>query len=308
MPTALITGVAGFIGSNLADALLDRSYTVRGVDNFATGRKENLDTLTSNNQFSFNEIDIRNGDEIAEVMDGVDYVFHQAAVSSVPRSVEDPVTTTEVNCTGTATVLDAAKKAGVDTVVVASSSAVYGSSEVLPKTESMEVSPESPYALSKYYTEQLALQCNELYEINTVALRYFNVFGPRQDPSGPYAAVIPKFIDLMSAGERPIIFDDGEQTRDFIFVEDVVRANIAAVESSATGVYNVARGERVSVNDLVDWLNEILDTEIEPIYDDPRSGEIRHSGADISRANKKLGFAPQMSLREGLKETVAWFK
>ncbi len=309
MPTALITGVAGFIGSNLADALLDRGYTVRGVDNFATGHKKNLDTLTSNDQFSFNKIDIRNGDEIAEVMDGVDYVFHQAAVSSVPRSVEDPVTTTDVNCTGTATVLDEAQKADVDTVVVASSSAVYGSSEVLPKTESMEVSTESPYALSKYYTEQLALQFDELHDINTIALRYFNIFGPRQDPEGEYAAVIPKFIQLMRNGDRPVIYGDGEQSRDFTYIDSVVHANVLAAESDTTGIaVNVARGDRITITELVEQINDVLGTDIEPIYDDPRPGDVRHSVADLDLAREELGYDPTVTFQEGLERTVSWFK
>ncbi|PSP60664.1 GDP-mannose 4,6-dehydratase, partial [Halobacteriales archaeon QH_7_66_37] len=250
MTTALVTGVAGFIGSSLVDALLDRGYQVRGIDNFATGRRGNLDRLEGHGDFSFSELDIRNQDGVREVVNGVDYVFHQAAVPSVPRSVDDPVTSTDANCTGTATVFDAAREEGVDTVVVASSSSVYGSNEELPKVETMRPSPESPYALSKYYTEQLAVQCSDLYDIDTVALRYFNVFGPYQDPQGEYAAVIPKFIRLMLDGERPVIYGDGEQSRDFTFIENVIQANVRAAEGDVSGeVFNVGCGGRVTVNE-----------------------------------------------------------
>ncbi len=309
MTTALITGVAGFIGSSLADALLDRGYTVRGVDNFATGRKQNIDSLSDHSDFSFTEADIRDADAVAEVVDGVDYVFHQAAVASVPRSVEDPVTSTDANCTGTATVLDEARKAGVDTAVVASSSSVYGSSETLPKVESMKENPESPYALSKYYTEKLAIQFSELYDIDTVALRYFNVFGPGQNPDGEYAAVIPKFIELMLDGERPVIYGDGEQSRDFIFIDNVIQANVLAAEGDATGVaVNVGRGDRITITELVDRINDVLGTDIEPIYNDPRPGDVRHSMAGLDHVREQLGYDPKIEFHEGLERTVKWFR
>ena len=309
MTTALITGVAGFIGSSLADALLDRGYTVRGIDNFATGRQQNIDSLSDRSGFSFTEADIRDADAVADVVDGVDYVFHQAAVPSVPRSVEDPVTSTDANCTGTATVLDEARKAGVDTVVVASSSSVYGSSKELPKVETMTEQPESPYALSKYYTEKLALQFSDLYDIDTVALRYFNIFGPSQDPEGEYAAVIPKFIDLMLAGDRPVIYGDGEQSRDFTYIENAIQANIKAAEGDVTGeAFNVGTGGRVTVNELVESLNELLKTEIDPIYDDPRPGDVRHSHADISKAEELLGYEPTVGFDKGLERTIPVLK
>jgi len=308
MPTALVTGVAGFIGSSLADALLDRGYTVRGVDNFETGRGSMLETI-EDEEFRFREGDIRDRELMAEVSSGVDYVFHQAAVPSVPRSVDDPVTTTDANCTGTATVLDVARKADVDTVVVASSSSVYGSSEELPKIETMVERPESPYALSKYYTEKLALQCSDLYDIDTVALRYFNIFGPRQDPEGEYAAVIPKFIALMLDGERPVIYGDGEQSRDFTYIENAIQANILAAEGDVTGeAFNVGTGGRVTVNGLVETLNNKLGTEIDPIHDDPRPGDVRHSHADISKAEELLGYEPEIRYEEGLARTIGWFK
>ncbi|WP_353635035.1 SDR family oxidoreductase [Halobacterium sp. NMX12-1] len=309
MPTALVTGVAGFIGSNLADALLDRGYAVRGVDNFETGREQNLEALHADDDFTFHEADIRDAETIADVTEGVDYVFHQAAVPSVPRSVEDPVTSTDANCTGTATVLDAARKADVDTAVVASSSSIYGSTEQLPKVESMTEQPESPYALSKYYTEKLALQAGDLYNIDTTALRYFNIFGPRQDPNGDYAAVIPKFISLMLDGERPVIYGDGEQSRDFTFIDNAVQANILAAESDVTGeAFNVGCGGRVTINELVDTLNDVLDTDIDPVYDDPRPGDVRHSHADISKAEKLLGYDPDVSFAEGLEATIPYYR
>lgn len=308
-PTALVTGAAGFIGSNLADALLDRGYIVRGIDNFTTGRRRNIEPLTDHAEFSFTELDIRDADGVAAVMEGVDYVFHQAAVSSVPRSVEDPVTSTDANCTGTATVLNAARNADVKTAVVASSSSVYGSSEEVPKVESMEASPESPYALSKYYTEQLAIQCSELYDIDTVALRYFNVFGPRQDPEGEYAAVIPKFIDLIRGGDRPVIYGDGEQSRDFIYIDNVIQANVLAAEGDATGVaVNVACGGRITINELVDRINDVLGTDVEPIHDDPRPGDVRHSMADLTKVRAELGYDPTVEFQEGLERTVEWFE
>ncbi|QCC46959.1 SDR family NAD(P)-dependent oxidoreductase [Halobellus limi] len=308
MPTALVTGAAGFIGSNLAATLLDKGYSVRGVDNFATGREKNVERLRDSEGFTFHEADIRDQETIGELMTGVEYVFHQAAVPSVPRSVDDPVTTTDANCTGTATVLDAARRADVDTVVVASSSSVYGSSERLPKVETMEERPESPYALSKHFTEKLALQCSDLYDIDTVALRYFNIFGPWQDPEGDYAAVIPKFIDLMLEGERPVIYGDGEQSRDFTYIENAVEANILAAEGDVTGeAFNVGTGGRVTVNELVEALNESLGTDIEPEYDDPRPGDVRHSHADVSKATELLGYEPTVGFAEGLERTVEFF-
>jgi len=309
MPTAVVSGVAGFVGSNLAEALLERGYPVRGIDNFATGHERNLEPLRSHDEFSFTEGDIRDGDLMADLLDGTDSLFHQAAVPSVPRSVDDPVTSTDANCTGTATVLDAARRAGVETAVVASSSSVYGSSEELPKVETMTSSPESPYALSKYYTEQFAVQCSQFYDIDTVALRYFNVFGPRQDPEGEYAAVIPKFIGLLLDGERPVIYGDGEQSRDFTYIDNVVEANIRAAEEDVSGeVFNVACGGRVTINELVETLNGLLGTELDPIHDDPRPGDVRHSRADVSKARNLLGYEPAVGFREGLERTVAHFR
>ncbi len=308
-PTALVTGAAGFIGSNLSSALLDRGYAVRGLDNFATGREQNLDPLRGRDRFTFKEGDIRDKTAMATAVEDVDYVFHQAAVPSVPRSVDDPVTSTDANCTGTATVIDTARKADVDTVVVASSSSVYGSSETLPKAETMQTAPESPYALSKYFTEKLALQASELYDINTVALRYFNIFGPRQDPEGAYAAVIPKFINQMQNGKRPPIYGDGEQSRDFTYIDNAVQANIRSAERDVTGeVFNVGCDGRITVNKLVEVLNDLLGTDLEAEHDDPRPGDVRHSRADISKAREQLGYEPTVSFKEGLARTVDHFQ
>lgn len=308
MPTALVTGAAGFIGSNLSQELLDRDYEVRGLDNFVTGMESNLSRLADHEQFTFHRGDIRDGDLVGDLVSGADYVFHQAAVPSVPRSVDDPVTTTDANCTGTATILDESRHAGVDTVVVASSSSVYGSDNPLPNDESMTPSPESPYALSKYYTEKLTLQCSDLYDIDTVALRYFNVFGPGQDPEGEYAAVIPKFIERMTSGQPPVIYGDGEQSRDFTYIDNVIQANIRSAEGDVTGeAFNVACGGRVTINELVDALNDELGTSFEAEHDDPRPGDVRHSQADISKARELLGYDPTVSFEEGLSRTVESF-
>lgn len=309
MQRALVTGAAGFIGSHLCATLLERGYRVRGVDNFETGKRRNLDPLLDRDGFRFSEVDIRDGEELSGFLDDVTAVFHQAAMTSVQGSIDNPRKTTDTNCTGTATVLDEAHRNGVDTVVVASSSAIYGSEGTLPKTEAMETHPESPYALSKEYTENLTLQFDERYDIDTVGLRYFNVFGPRQDPSGEYAAVIPKFIELMLDGERPVIYGDGEQSRDFVFVDDVVEANILAVESHQSGLaLNVASGNRITINELVDRLNDVLGTDIDPIHEAPRPGDVRHSEADIDRARESIGYEPTVGLSEGLERTVEWFR
>lgn len=309
MPTALVTGVAGFIGSHLAETLLDRGYTVRGVDTFVTGSESNLRVFSEHDAFSFHEVDVRDGKSITDLVDSVDCVFHQAAVPSVPRSVEDPVTSTDVNCTGTATVLDASRRASVDTAVVASSSSVYGSGEELPKVESMELCPESPYALSKSYTENLALQFSDLYDLNTVALRYFNIFGPRQDPTGDYAAVIPKFVTRLLEEKQPVIYGDGEQSRDFTYVDNAVRANVLAADTDVTGeAFNVGTGGRLTINELVESLNELLGTDITPVYEDPRPGDVRHSRADISKAKEMLGYEPDVTFEEGLRRTIEFFR
>ncbi len=305
MVTALVTGAAGFIGSHLVEELLNRGYDVRGLDDLSTGTRDNLSSVMEYEAFTFIEGDVRNPETIFHAVDGVEHVFHQAARVSVQQSFEEPGELADVNCTGTSLLFEAARDSGVESVVVASSAAVYGSDGELPKHEDMPIAPESPYAVSKYYTEQAALQLGERYGINAVALRYFNVFGPRQDPEGEYAAVIPAFIDLMLDGSQPVIYGDGEQSRDFVYVDDVVKANVLAAERDCPdGVYNVARGDRLTINSLVALLNSVLEEDIDPQYDEPRLGEVRHSEADVSKAHYELGFEPAVGLEEGLQRTA----
>jgi len=300
MKTALVTGAAGFIGSHLVEALLARGYRVRGLDNLSTGRRDNLDGAWSDEQFTFLKGDVRDGATVERAVDGVDCVFHLAARTSVPASVEQPAETTAVNCTGTAAVFETAREEDAR-VVFASSAAVYGSDVPVPTPEDATLTPESPYALSKQYGEQLAGAAG----VDAVSVRFFNVYGPRQDADGPYAAVIPAFVERMRAGERPVVYGDGEQTRDFVFVTDVIDAIVRAVEHGNSGaVYNVGSGRRVSITGLVEALNSVLDTDLDPVYDDPRPGDIRHSGADIARARETLGYEPTVDLREGLAATV----
>lgn len=308
MPTALVTGAAGFIGSHLVNSLIDRGWTVRGIDNLSTGDRGNVSSVLNSEQFEFVEGDICDSEVVRKLTNGVDHVFHHAAVASVPKSFEKPRSTTETNCTGTATVVQAAVDNDIESVVIASSAAVYGSGEPLPKRENQPVSPESPYASSKRYTEQIARQVGAHGDINVAALRYFNVYGPRQDPDGEYAAAIPKFIALLLAGEPPVIFGDGEQTRDFVYVGDVVTANIEAALSGRTGVYNVATGESVTINELIDTLKTIIGTNVSPTHEDPRTGDIRHSSASVSKAADELGFRADTSLEDGLTETVEGFR
>lgn len=305
MSTYLVTGGAGFIGSHIVTTLVERGETVRVLDNLSTGRITNLDHVRDSIEFI--EGDLRSADTVRNAVDGVEYVLHQGALPSVPRSIDNPVVSNECNVNGTLNVLRAAQQCGVRRVVVASSSSIYGNSPVLPKVETMPVAPLSPYAVSKLATEQYAVSFWHSYGLETVALRYFNVFGPRQDPTSAYAAVIPKFLSLMLDGKRPTIYGDGETSRDFTYVENVVSANLLAAkaEGAAGEIINCACGKRASLNELVALLNELLGTNIEPEYANAQPGDVKHSLADIGKAERILGYNAGVSFRDGLKKLIA---
>jgi nucleoside-diphosphate-sugar epimerase len=308
----LITGGGGFIGSNLTEALLRAGEDVRVLDDFSTGRRQNLDPAPAwaragGGRFELLEGDVRLADTCRRALEGVDYVLHQAAIPSVPRSVQDPLTTNAVNVTGTLNLLLAARDAGAKRFVFASSSSLYGESDTLPKIETMPPAPISPYGLQKLAGETYCAIFHRLYGTPTVALRYFNVFGPRQDPGSQYSAVIPRFITALRDGGRPTIYGDGEQTRDFTFIANVVQANRKACVAPAEALglaYNVACEERISLNDLLAVLSELTGKRPDPLYAPARPGDIKHSLADIARARELLGYAPEIDLREGLRRTV----
>lgn len=304
---ALVTGGGGFIGSHIVMRLLDGGHEVRVIDDFSTGRKENLAGAAG--RIDLREGDLRDPDAVRGAVEGVDWVFHEAALPSVARSVEDPLSTNAVNVQGTLQLLLAARDAGVRRVVYAASSSAYGDTPTLPKIETMPPSPLSPYALQKYAGEQYCVMFSRLYGLETVALRYFNVFGPRQDPAGFYSAVIPRFIVQLARGEKPTVFGDGEQSRDFTYIDNVVDANLLAAErSEAVGeVINVACGERITLNRLLAELCDILGVDIPAEHGPPRAGDVRHSLADISKAHRLLGYEPGIALREGLERTAAFF-
>jgi nucleoside-diphosphate-sugar epimerase len=298
----LVTGGAGFIGSNIVEELLKQNKIVRVLDNFATGKRENILKFKDNPNFELFEGDLRSFHIIRAAVKGMDYILHQGALPSVPRSINDPLTSNDVNILGTLNILEAAKEFKVKRVVYASSSSIYGDIETLPKTETMPVNPLSPYALSKYTAERYCQIFTEIYGLETVCLRYFNVFGPNQDPTSQYSAVIPKFIRLMLDGERPIIYGDGSQSRDFTYVSNNVKANLLActAEGIAGEVFNIACGERYTLLELVQTINEILGTEIEPLFEKDRPGDVKHSLANISKAQEKLKFNVSTHFNEGL--------
>ncbi len=304
----LVTGGAGFIGSHIAEELVRKGHSVRIIDNFSTGKRENISSFL--NKIELVEADIREFKACRKVVDGVDFVFHQAALTSVPLSIKDPLLTNEINITGTLNLLLASREAKVQRLVFASSAAVYGDDPGLPKSENMEELPISPYALSKQVGELYCRLFSQLYGQSTVCLRYFNIFGPRQDPFSQYASVIPNFIGKMLKDEKPAVFGDGEQSRDFLYVSNVVDANILAVKASEISgeVFNIGSGERTTVNLLVEELNKALGKEIKPSYEDPRPGDIKHSYADISKARKMLKYEPTVSFSVGLSETVHWYR
>jgi nucleoside-diphosphate-sugar epimerase len=299
---ALVTGGGGFIGSSLVDRLLEDGHDVRVLDNFATGDRSNLDHVAG--QFELIEGDIQSYERVHNSVRGCEVVFHQAALPSVPRSVQDPLTSNAVNITGTLNVLLAARDEGVRRVVFASSSSTYGANPTLPKREDMAAQPIAPYAVSKLAAEGYCIAFHRVYGLETVALRYFNIFGPRQDPSSQYSAVIPKFVTAILEGEAPIVHGDGEQTRDFTYIDNAVEANVRAAEAedSACGrTFNIACGERISLNRVIEVLAEIAGQDVRPKYVDPRPGDVRDSLADISAARDALGYEPTVDTVEGLR-------
>jgi len=304
----LVTGGGGFIGSNLVDRLLHEGYAVRVLDNFATGRRENLEA--SLDAIELIEGDLQSYERVHNAIRGCELVFHQGALPSVPRSIQDPLTSNAVNITGTLNVLLAARDAGVRRVIYASSSSVYGANEELPKREDYHPVPIAPYAVSKLAGEGHCRSFWHVYGLETVALRYFNVFGPRQDPTSQYSAVIPMFITAFLDGQRPTIYGDGEQSRDFTYIENVVEATLLAARADGVAgeTFNVASGERISLNTLIAELRELTGKDIEPIYADPRPGDVRHSLADVSKAREALGYEPAVNAREGLRRVFSWYE
>jgi len=299
-----VTGGLGFIGSHLVERLNEDNEVIL-VDNQSTGKIENIKDL------NFSKIDTILGDitsiNLEEIFEGCDYLFHLAAATSVPESVDNPLHCNNVNITGTLRVLEAAKNVGIKKAVFSSSSAVYGVVKTLPANEKHPINPSSPYAVSKAAGELYCNAFSKIYGLPTISLRYFNVFGPKQDPESQYAAVIPNFIEKMLKGERPVIYGDGEQTRDFISVKHVVDANILAAESIEMGTFNIGLGKSTSINQLFRIIKETLGRDIEPVYEEERAGDIKHSVADVSKA-KSFGFSPENDFESDLKETIEWFK
>jgi nucleoside-diphosphate-sugar epimerase len=310
MALYLITGIGGFIGSSLARALLAKNEQVRGVDNFATGKRENLQEILS--RIDFREADILDLDAMHNASAGVDFVLHQAAIPSVPKSVLDPVGSNQANVDGTVNVLVAARDAKVKRVVYAASSSAYGDTPTLPKHEAMTPDPISPYAVAKLASERYMISFFRCYRLETVSLRYFNIFGPHQDPSSQYSGVLAKFITQMLRGEQPSIYGDGEQSRDFTYIDNAVEANLLACHappSQAAGkVFNVATGRRVTLNETFQLLRGMTAYKGQPNYGPERGGDIKHSLADISQAEKYLGYKPKVDFEEGLRRTVEWYR
>ncbi len=315
--TILVSGGAGFIGSNLCEALLEKGNKVVCLDNFATGKRENLEQLLKDSNFTLIEGDIRKLEDCLKACQGVDYVLHQAALGSVPRSIKDPITSNDVNVSGFLNMLVAARDNGVKRFVFAASSSTYGDSESMPKVENIIGKPLSPYAITKYVNELYADIFSKTYGLQTIGLRYFNVFGRKQDPNGAYAAVIPKFVSQLMKGESPVINGDGNYSRDFTYIDNVIQANLLSLvttnEKAINTVYNIAYGDRNTLNDLMGYLKEYLSefdskiSNVEVIYGPNRAGDIPHSHASVDKAKENLNYNPQFTLQQGLKEAVKWY-
>ena len=313
----LVTGGAGFIGANLCEALLQMNNTVVCLDNFATGKRENIAPLLDNKNFSLQQGDIRNLEDCKKAVAGVDYVLHQVALGSVPRSIKDPITSNQVNVSGFLNMLVASRDAGVKRFIYAASSSTYGDSEAMPKVEEVIGKPLSPYAITKYVNELYAGIFSDTYGLQTIGLRYFNVFGRKQDPNGAYAAVIPKFVSALMEGDSPVINGDGSYSRDFTYIDNVIQANILCMltnnPEAINTVYNVAYGDRNTLNDLMGYLKEYLSSfdpkiaSVAVINGPNRAGDIPHSHASVEKAKKLLHYKPKYSLQEGLKEAVQWY-
>jgi nucleoside-diphosphate-sugar epimerase len=309
MANVLVTGGAGFIGSNLTEALLQRGHFVRVLDDFSTGKRENLIFDEAYPSLEIIEGDIRDLMTCQKAVNRIEYVFHQAALPSVQRSVEDPEKSNAINVGGTLNILIAARDKRVKRVIYASSSSIYGDTPTLPKHEEMPPNPLSPYALQKYIGEQYCRLFNQLYGLDTISLRYFNIFGPKQDPNSIYSAVIPRFIDALLHGRSPIIFGDGEQSRDFTYIENVVQANLLAMSAKHLHgeAINIACGKRTSLNQLLNVLEEIVGSKLSPVYEESRQGDVRHSLADIRKGKEILNYEPKVGIEVGLKKTVEFF-
>ncbi len=303
MKRVVVTGGAGFIGSHLAEDLARQNYYVIILDDLSTGKLENVEEFLRKDNTEFVKGSITDLPLLQKLFPGVEYVFHQAALARVPRSIEDPLSVNEVNIRGTLNVLMAGRDSRVKKVIYASSSSVYGGTPTLPQREDMPPNPLSPYALTKLAAEYYCSIFRQIYNLPTVCLRYFNVYGPRQDPSSQYATAVPAFIGKISQNMPPVIYGDGEQSRDFTFVEDVVRANILAVENSAEGIYNIGSGKNVTINQLAETILSLLGKSLRPIHDKPRPGDPRHTLADVSKA-KDFGYEPKWTLEDGLRETT----
>jgi nucleoside-diphosphate-sugar epimerase len=308
MAVYVVTGGGGFIGSHIVENLVRQRNTVKVIDNFSTGKRENVGAFK--NDVEIIEADLAETKNLAQFLKGADYVIHQAAIPSVPKSILDPFKSHDANVNGTLNLLLACRDVGVKRVVYASSSSLYGDSPTLPKHESMMPNPLSPYGAQKLFAEMYCQVFTKAYGIETVSLRYFNVFGPRQDSTSQYSGVLALFIPAVLQGRRPTIYGDGLQSRDFTYVQNVVEANLLACKLPGVGgqVFNVACGDRITVNSMLHQINKIVGVDISPVYAEPRSGDIKHSQADITRAREHLGFEPKVSFEEGLRATVEWYR